>query len=104
MIFNLSGLQQFLADNGIFATVYDSYMDHSIPHGTIVIETVVDENTVMSVIGNCIPMGVDIIVRNPDPHPDSYRYMINYDWIEPKSCICFGPPAKDCPVHGSNHG
>lgn len=94
MFFTLSGLAQLLADNGIHATVYDNYMDPSIPPHAILIESNVDENVIMTLIGPMMPWGLHVMFRNPE---NDRRYFTE---SEPQSCICIGPPSKDCHVHG----
>jgi hypothetical protein len=93
MIISLSELQQFLADNGIFASVYDNYMDPTLPPHTVMIETTVDESTVMGVLVPRMPFGLHVLVRNPEQYIEE---------SELQSCVCFGPPTKDCPIHGSD--
>ncbi len=65
MTLSLSGLEQYLAEQGVFATVYDNYMDPTLPPHTIMIETEADENIVMALIGPRMPWGLQFLVRNP---------------------------------------
>jgi len=86
MIVSLSEIAQFLADNGVFATVYDSYMDPMVPPHAILIETETDETLVMYLLLPVVPFSLYIIVRNPRPDmADLMRY------CEPDACICIGP-------------
>ena len=71
-------------ENAEFLTSVD---DPSIPSYTICIQTRSNvPGDTQNVIWRHKPVGIDLI----------FRVISSYT----KVCICIGPPAKDCPVHG----
>lgn len=82
----LHDLKKYLKEGAIEAEVFDDYTYPELGPGAVLIQTNVAAWIVEAWLDPVWPIGVQMIIR-PPKKPD------------PQSCICFGPPSKNCPVH-----
>lgn len=83
-LISLSDIEKYLYKRGIDAKAYDSSHDANIAENAVVVETSFDHDVVRNTLYSVWPIGTVMIVRNP----------------EIGVCLCFGPPSKDCRIHG----